>query len=226
MISNISIIVPTLNEATNLPGLLPAAKKVKELLVVDGGSSDNTLCIAKELGFKVIKETGSGGRGKQLNTGAAEASGSLLLFLHADTLLPLDFPNAVSTCLAKKGNILGSFQLQVKDSSMLLKFVLLFTNIRSKFLQLPYGDQSFFIRKQDFIEIGGFPEIPIMEDYIFVKQAKKRGEIVTLNQKVITSARRWQRLGVLRTTITNQLVVLGYYLGIKPETLAAFYRKK
>jgi rSAM/selenodomain-associated transferase 2 len=226
MTSNISIIVPTLNEAANLIALLPAAKKVKELLVVDGGSSDNTILIAKELGFRVIEETGSGGRGAQLNTGAANASGSLLLFLHADTLLPLDFSQAVSTCLAKTENILGSFRLQVKNSGILLSLVLLFTNIRSKFLQIPYGDQSLFIRKKDFLELGGFPEVPIMEDYIFVKKAKKKGKIVTLDQAVITSPRRWQRLGVLRTTITNQLVVLGYYLGIKPEKLAAFYRKK
>ena len=226
MTSDISIIVPTLNEALNLPGLLPAAQKVTELIVVDGGSSDNTVFVAKELGFRVIEETGPGGRGKQLNTGAANASGSLLLFLHADTLLPLDFSNAVSTCLSNSENILGSFRLQVIDSGMLLKLVLLFTNIRSKFLQLPYGDQSFFISKQDFMEIGGFPEVPIMEDYIFVKQAKKKGRVVTLHQEVITSARRWQRLGVLRTTVTNQLIVLGYYLGIKPEKLAAFYRKK
>lgn len=226
MTSNISIIVPTLNEAVNLPGLLPAAKKVKELLVIDGGSSDNTVFIAKELGFRVIEETGPGGRGTQLNTGAANASGSFLLFLHADTLLPLDFSHAISTCLANSENILGSFRLQVKNSGKLLKLVLWFTNIRSKFLQLPYGDQSFFIRKQNFMELGGFPEVPIMEDFIFVKQAKKKGKIVTLDQAVITSARRWQRLGVLRTTVTNQLVVLGYYLGIKPEKLAAFYRKK
>ena len=226
MTSDISIIVPTLNEATNLPKLLPAAEKVKELIVVDGGSSDNTVLIAKELGFRVIEETSSGGRGAQLNTGAANASGPLLLFLHADTLLPLEFPDAVKTCLSKSGNILGSFRLQVRNSSISLKIVLMFTNIRSKFLQLPYGDQSLFIRKQDFIELGGFPVVPIMEDYIFVKQAKKKGKIVTLDQAVTTSARRWQRLGVFRTTLTNQLVVLGYYLGVKPKKLAAFYRKK
>lgn len=226
MTSSISIIIPTLNEATNLPELLPAAKKVKELLVVDGGSNDNTLLVAKELGYGIIEETGAGGRGTQLNTGAANASGSILLFLHADTHLPLDFPHAVSTCLANSENILGSFRLQVNNSDILLSLVLLFTNIRSKFLQLPYGDQSLFIRKKDFLKLGGFPEVPIMEDYIFVKRAKKKGKIVTLDQAVTTSARRWKRLGVLQTTVTNQLVVLGYYLGIKPEKLAAFYRRK
>lgn len=226
MTSSISIIVPTLNEATNLPGLLPAARKVKELLVVDGGSNDNTLLVAKELEYGIIEETGAGGRGTQFNTGAANASGSILLFLHADTHLPLDFPHAVSTCLANSENILGSFRLQVNNSDILLSLVLLFTNIRSKFLQLPYGDQSLFIRKKDFLKLGGFPEVPIMEDYIFVKRAKKKGKIVTLDQAVTTSARRWKQLGVFQTTVTNQLVVLGYHLGIKPEKLAAFYRRK
>ena len=224
--SNISIIVPTLNEAENLPKLLPAAKQVKELIVVDGGSNDDTVNIAKELEFLLIEETGAGGRGKQLNIGASKASGSILLFLHADTLLPPEFPGAVKTCLAKSENILGSFRLQVENSSILLKIVLAFTNIRSVYLQLPYGDQSLFIRKQDFMELGGFPETPIMEDYIFVKRAKKKGKIITLKQTVTTSARRWQRLGVIRTTLTNQLVVLGYHLGVKPEKLATFYRKK
>jgi len=226
MTSNISIIVPTLNEAENLPKLLPAAKLVKELIIVDGGSTDDTVNIAKELGFRLIEETGAGCRGKQLNIGASKASGSLLLFLHADTLLPLEFPAAVKTCLANPENILGCFHLQVENSGILLKIVLAFTNIRSIFMQLPYGDQSLFVRKQDFIELGGFPETPIMEDYIFVKRAKKKGKIITLKQSVTTSARRWQRLGVIRTTLTNQLVVLGYYLGAEPEKLAAFYRKK
>ena len=194
--------------------------------MVDGGSSDGTVRIAKELGFRVIEETGSGGRGAQLNTGAANASGPLLLFLHADTQLPLEFPDAVKTCLSKPENILGCFRLHIKKIGVLLKIVLMFTNIRSKLLKLPYGDQSLFIRKQDFMELGGFPEVPIMEDYIFVKQAKNRGKIVTLDQTVTTSARRWERLGVIRTTLTNQLVILGYYLGVKPEKLAAFYRKK
>jgi hypothetical protein len=93
-------------------------------------------------------------------------------------------------------------------------------------LQLPYGDQAFFIRKQDFVKLGGFPEVPIMEDYIFAKQVKKKGRIQTLDQAVTTSARRWQRLGVIRTTLVNQVVILGYYMGIQPEKLAAFYRKK
>lgn len=224
--SNISIIVPTLNEAENLPALQAVAMTVEELIVVDGGSTDDTVKVATNLGFRVIEKICPGGRGAQLNTGAANAYAPLLLFLHADTLLPHGFQHAVTECLANPGNILGAFSLKVKGGGASLNFIAMCTNIRSRFLQLPYGDQTFFLRKNDFTALGGFPELPIMEDFIFVKQAKKRGRIKTLPQSVTTSARRWQRLGPMRTTLTNQLVILGYYLGIKPEKLAAFYRKR
>jgi rSAM/selenodomain-associated transferase 2 len=225
-ISNISIIVPTLNEAANLPALKPAAAIVRELIVVDGGSTDGTVDTARDLGFQILEETGPGGRGMQLNTGAANASAPILLFLHADTLLPPDFPDAVVTCLENPDTTLGAFRLKVDNGGLLLNFIVMCANLRSKFLHLPYGDQSLFMRKHDFMEFGGFPEVPIMEDFMLVKQAKKHGRIQTLPQPVTTSARRWQRLGPIRTTYINQLVILGYYLGVTPQKLASFYREK
>ena len=224
--SNISIIVPTLNEAANLPMLQPAANAVKELIVVDGGSTDDTVQIAQDLDFKVIEQVGSGGRGVQLNTGAENASAPLILFLHADTQLPLGFQDAVIRCRSNSETVLGAFSLKIDGGNTAIRFIAKCANIRSRFLQIPYGDQSFFLRKNTFTDLGGFPELPIMEDFIFVSQAKKRGKIITLPQTVSTSARRWQRLGPVRTTLINQLVILGYYLGIKPKKLAAFYRKK
>lgn len=224
--SNISIIVPTLNEADNLPILQPAAAVVKELIVVDGGSTDDTVKIAQDLGFRVIEKVAPGGRGAQLNTGAENASAPLILFLHADTLLPSGFQDAVTKCLADPNTVLGAFSLKVDSGDTAISFIAMCANIRSRFLQIPYGDQSFFLQKDTFVKLGGFPELPIMEDFIFVRQARKRGKIVTLPQTVTTSARRWQRLGPFRTTLINQLVVLGYYLGIKPDKLAAFYRNK
>ncbi len=224
--SNISIIVPTLNEAENLPALQAAAMHVEELIVVDGGSTDDTVKIANNLGFRVLEEIRSGGRGAQLNTGAANATAPLLLFLHADTLLPSGFQFAVIECLGNPETILGAFSLKVNGGGTALNFIAMCANIRSRFLQLPYGDQTFFLRKNDFTELGGFPKLPIMEDFTFVKQAKKMGRIKTLPQTVTTSARRWQRLGPMRTTLINQLVILGYYMGMKPEKLAAFYRKR
>jgi len=224
--SNISIIVPTLNEAARLPALKPAAAMVREFIVVDGGSTDGTVETAGDLGFQILKETGSGGRGMQLNTGAARASSPILLFLHADTLLPPDFPDAVLTCLENPCTTLGAFRLKVDKGGLLLNFIVMCANLRSRFLHLPYGDQCLFMRKHDFMKFGGFPEVPIMEDFMLVKQAKKHGRIETLPQTVTTSARRWQRLGTIRTTYINQLVIPGYYLGVTPQKLASFYREK
>lgn len=224
--SNISIVVPTLNEAKNLPRLKPAAEQVHELIVVDGGSTDQTIDIAQELGFTVIQETGSEGRGKQLNTGARTSTSQIILFLHADTLLPPDFPDVVLSCLQKKTTVLGAFSLKVNKAGILLNFIVMCANLRSRFLNLPYGDQALFMRRTDFIEIGGFQEVPIMEDFMLVKKAGRHGKIQTLPQSVTTSARRWQQLGTLRTTVTNQLIILGYYLGISPQKLASVYRKR
>ncbi|MCF8057525.1 MAG: TIGR04283 family arsenosugar biosynthesis glycosyltransferase [Desulfocapsa sp.] len=221
---NISIIVPTLNEAHNLKHLQPAAAITTELIVVDGGSTDDTVTRAKELGFQV--QVSTQGRGAQLNLGAAAAVSPLLLFLHADTILPQDFATAITKCLTNPDTILGAFSLNVEQAGPLLKLICKGANIRAGLFKLPYGDQSLFLRKKDFPAIGGFPEIEIMEDYVFVKRAKKRGNIVTLRQTVTTSSRRWQNLGPIRTTLLNQLVVLGYHLGVSPKKLALFYRSR
>ncbi len=222
MTSSISIIIPTLNEAENIPALKPLVQQVAEVIIVDGGSSDATVQIAADLGLAVLST--DKGRGAQNNLGAGKATSQILLFLHADTVLPSDFPKLVNNCLAQKDTILGAFSLGIESTSLLLRIVCAGANFRSRILQLPYGDQSLFIRKTDFEKLGGFPETPIMEDYIFAKLAKKKGEIETLPQTVLTSARRWQKLGAIRTTCVNQLMILGYQLGITPEKLASFYR--
>ncbi len=221
-ISNISIIIPTLNEAQNLSALLPLLETDAELIIVDGGSTDDTVKLAHNLGFRV--ETCSGGRGAQLNFGAQCATSPILLFLHADTLLHPNFQQLVTACLARPDIILGAFRLQVKEAGFFLKTILKSANLRSRLLQLPYGDQAFFLRKENFKKLGGFTELPIMEDYIFARQAKKKGKVVTLPQEVITSGRRWQRLGPLRTTLINQLIICAYHLGVSPKRLASFYR--
>jgi len=223
MTSNISIIIPTLNEGQNINALKPLVKLVREIIVVDGGSKDDTRKMAADLGFTVI--TSNKGRGTQLNHGAEKASSPLLLFLHADTILPLNFQHLVENCLEDQNIILGAFSLHIQTKSFLLQTICKTANLRSRFLQLPYGDQALFIRKTDFHALSGFPRIPIMEDYIFVKRAGKKGKIQTLTQSVQTSARRWQKLGIIQTTCINQLMIIGYHLGVPTEKLASFYRR-
>lgn len=224
MTYTISIIIPTLNEAGNLPALKPLLAQVSEVIVVDGGSNDETVTLAEQLGMTLLSS--DQGRGAQLNMGATYASSDILLFLHADTQLPESFPKFIREYLASPNVSLGAFALSVEPSSALMQLICAGANIRSRLFQLPYGDQALFIRKSLFEELGGFPELPIMEDYLFVKHARSKGKIVTLPHTVTTSARRWQKLGPIRTTWTNQLMLLGYSLGVSPERLALFYRSR
>ncbi len=220
---DISIIIPTLNEGAHVGNwrLLPSS--TCELIIVDGGSSDQTVELARDHGFRV--ETCPGGRGAQLNHGARIAGGSILLFLHGDTHLPADFDRLIRQCLADPAALAGAFRLDIDNASLPLKFICFWANLRSRLLSLPYGDQAIFIRRDDFLRLGGFPETPIMEDFIFIRKARRDGKIITLPQSVTTSARRWQRLGTLRTTLVNQLVILGYYAGVPLRKLASLYRR-
>ncbi len=230
--SDISIIIPTLNEESQIgnwqrlrslavghdTGALPC-----EIIIVDGGSSDQTVSLARSQGFRV--ESCRPGRGTQLNHGAKLASGKVLLFLHADTELPADFAKPLLHCLNNTPAIAGAFSLTIEDAGLLLQAVCLGANLRSRLLQLPYGDQAIFIRRDDFLQLDGFPEAPIMEDFIFIRMARQKGRITTLPQKVTTSARRWQRLGIIRTTLINQFVILGFCARVPLQKLASLYRR-
>ena len=222
--SDISIIIPTLNEEEQIGNRQNLRSLVGEIIIVDGGSSDRTVSLARSQGFRV--ETCQSGRGAQLNHGAGLAGGRVLLFLHADTVLPPSgFTRPLLDCLNNTSAIAGAFSLAIQDAGLLMKLICLGANLRSRLLQLPYGDQAIFIRRDDFLRIGGFPETPIMEDFIFIRRARQEGRVSTLAQRVTTSARRWQRLGVIRTTLVNQLVILGYYARVPLQKLASLYRR-
>jgi rSAM/selenodomain-associated transferase 2/rSAM/selenodomain-associated transferase 1 len=220
----VSVIVPALNEAAHLPATLEAAQRGQphEIIVVDGGSADDTAKIARSLDCIVL--SGPRCRARQMNVGAAAATGEYLLFLHADTLLPADYATHVSEVLAQSEAVGGAFMFATSDDFAGRKLVERATNWRTRLWQFPYGDQGLFLRRDTFKQIGGFSDMPIMEDYEFVRRLRRLGKIAIAPAPAITSGRRWQRLGVLRTTLTNRAIILAYHLGISPSRLAGWYR--
>lgn len=226
MVASISVIIPCLNEERNLAELLPLLTRHNELevIVVDGGSSDRSCQIAKNAGCILLNS--HKGRGRQMNSGASIAKHRYFLFLHADTRLPEGFIKEICKTLKTPGVAGGAFQLSTDVRGVGLGFICFWANMRSKFLNLPYGDQAIFTLRSCFHRVGGFSEIEIMEDFIFVRRLRKIGKIATLPKKVITSGRRWQKLGIIRTTLINQLVVLGFMIGIHPSRLARLYQRR
>lgn len=220
----VSVIIPTLNEAAHIEKTISSARSADaEILVVDGGSKDGTVEKADKAGAAVVP--GPRGRALQQNRGAAEAKGRVLLFLHADTALPKDYVAQVFETLMDRRVLLGAFRFKTDLDQPLMRGIEFTTNIRSRCLRLPYGDQALFVRKAGFETAGGFPEMPIAEDLFLVRQVSKLGRIAIAPAHVTTSARRWREKGVLRTTLINQLILAGLALGISPRTLARLYRQ-
>ncbi len=221
----ISIIIPALNEAARITATLEQVchRPHVEVIVADGGSSDQTAELARAAGATVVRC--NQGRGKQMNAGAALASGEVLLFLHADTKLPDDFADQVWQALCG-GNSGGAFRLRIGGSGFLLRLVEFAANLRSRWFNLPYGDQAIFVTASVFFGLRGFQNWPLMEDYDFCRRLRKTGRITLTSASIMTSARRWQRLGVLRTTLSNLACVIAFRLGVSPVTLAGWYRRK
>ncbi|MEM8827112.1 MAG: glycosyltransferase family 2 protein, partial [Pseudomonadota bacterium] len=161
----------------------------------------------------------------QLNAGAKAARASTLLFLHADTRLPAGWQPKVEAALDRPGPVVGAFSLAIEDAGMRLSLVALGANVRSRLLGRPYGDQALFMRRSTFAALGGFRALPIMEDLDFVRRAARIGHIVTLPDRVVTSARRWRRHGAAKSVAINQAMLVGEALGMPHERLAAFYRR-
>lgn len=223
----ISIIIPVLNEAAIIKQTIEKLQQhsESEIIVVDGGSQDQTITIAQQTTAKVFTVTGTN-RAGQMNAGADMAQGELLLFLHADTQLPLHFEKLIISTLKQPKVVAGAFELAIDGTDKSLRWVEILVKLRSHLLSLPYGDQGIFISKQAFFMSGGFATIPIMEDFEFIQRIKKQGRIAIAPGLVTTSGRRWQKLGVWQTTLVNQLIIAGYYLGIPPAKLGDFYRSR
>jgi len=219
----ISIIIPTLNEAGNIKEAITSSQFSSnvEIIVVDGGSKDETLLITKSLGVKVI--ISPPGRANQMNAGAIAASGEILLFLHADTRLPTTFDQMIRTTLAKPGIVAGAFALRINAPNWGLRLVEFGVKWRSHLWQMPYGDQAIFITKDVFQEVGNFPQMPIMEDFELMRKLKTMGKIYLLPTPVITSPRRWLKKGIIQTTILNQIIVIAYLFGVSPHRIRNWY---
>jgi rSAM/selenodomain-associated transferase 2 len=220
------VVIPALNEEQHLFQTLEIVGEGfnVEAIVVDGGSTDETRKIVE--GFYPYLLKYGYGRAAQQNIGAADATGELLLFLHADTLLPERWDWIIRKTLADPAVALGAFTFKIKEQMRGLEFIEKTANKRSRDWKLPYGDQGLFMRKETFEQVGGFPDMPIMEDYALVRAAGEFGEIVTVPEAAITSGRRWKEHGVFKVTLINKLMVAGYHMGVSPDKLARFYRQK
>jgi rSAM/selenodomain-associated transferase 2 len=230
----ISIIIPVLNEAATIQETLTKFENASEVevIVVDGGSRDDTVAIAMRVGKAIAKSlrieviSAAAGRARQMNAGAAVARGDILLFLHADTHLPTSFDTLVRQALQNAGTVAGAFELRIDAQLRGLRLVEKMVNMRSHFLSMPYGDQAIFLKAATFHDLGGFPDLPIMEDFELMLGLRRQGRIMIVPAPVVTSGRRWQKLGVVKTTLINQLIIAGYFLGVPPAQLVRWYRRK
>lgn len=222
----LSIIVPALNEAEGIADtlvrLMPLRQRGAEVILVDGGSVDGTAEIAAAHTDRVIASVP--GRAAQMNAGAAAARGDVLLFLHADTLLPEDADRLVAVALGQ-GHAWGRFDVIIRGRHPMLGVVARMMNLRSRWTGIATGDQAMFMRRAAFVAAGGFPPLPLMEDIALSKQLKKISPPACIAMPALTSGRRWESHGVWRTIVLMWWLRLRYWLGADPARLTRLYRR-
>lgn len=220
----ISIIIPTLDEADELAATLDALESFAgenvEIILVDGGSTDATVAIAGNYGVKILHSPR--GRGRQLQIGGLAASGEILWFLHADTIVPPDAVFEIKRALKKPRIAGGNFTICFGGTQFAAKFLTwLYPKLNT--LGLIYGDSAIFVRGSVYEEIGGFQDYPIFEDLDFVERLRTAGEMVTLSSVVVTSSRRFENKSFLLTFLRWTILQVLYWLGVSPETLLKIY---
>ncbi|GMR05135.1 MAG: TIGR04283 family arsenosugar biosynthesis glycosyltransferase [Thermodesulfobacteriota bacterium] len=220
----VTVIIPALNEARVIDGAIKCAGPGAEVIVADGGSTDGTRAAARGSGARVI-HTGPG-RGLQMDSGAREATGDVLLFLHADTVLPQGWKDTVQKALEDELAVGGAFRLSIDSPARWLRVVEFVAGFRARFLKHIYGDQAIFVRRDVFFRVGGFRNLPLMEDVDCVKRLRQSGRFVLLNEQVKTSPRRWVAGGMLKNTLKNWLCLIFYRLGYSPVKLYGWYYRK
>jgi len=231
VLPGISIIIPVYNEQAIINRQIKHLLTLEysgptEIIIVDGEENNSTLS-AIDTRFSVRKIAAGKGRGLQMNSGARATKGDILLFVHADTGMPKDSLSLIAAKMKSEEVVAGAFQLGIDSERSGIKLIEKMANIRSRFNRIPYGDQSIFIRRDYFFKIGGFDEIPIMEDVALMRKIKNKHDPITIiPSKTKTSARRWTEEGAFYTTLRNWSLFILYSLGVSPQKLIQFYRKE
>jgi rSAM/selenodomain-associated transferase 2 len=224
--SELSVIVPILNEAEAMPALLAYLRVLREqgcdIVLADGGSKDGSDAMARDAGFTVL--ACAKGRARQMNAGAAASTGAALLFLHADTRLPPDAVSLVQAALGTGHPVWGRFDVRIEGRPAMLPVIAWMMNRRSRLTGIATGDQALFLRRSALEAVGGFPDQPLMEDIELSKRLKRLSPPACIGAKAITSGRRWETRGVWRTILLMWRLRLAYWLGARPEDLAERYR--
>lgn len=223
MSKQLSIIVPTFNEATcieaTLRRLQPLRDQGHEIIVADGASTDTTVALAAPLCDRMVHAPQ--GRARQMNEAARFACGNHLLFLHADTRLPDQAATRIAEALGS--HPWGRFDVRLSGQHRLLRVIEAMMNLRSRLSGIATGDQAMFVRRELFETLGGFAEIALMEDIELSKRLKRHGRPACLRDKVLTSSRRWEQRGILKTVLLMWRLRLAYFLGARPEQLSRHY---
>jgi rSAM/selenodomain-associated transferase 2 len=223
-LKKLSVIVPMLNESPTIAGTLTALgrrARSAEIIVVDGGSSDASVAIARPLCGTLI--VASRGRAHQMNAGASVSQGDALVFVHADTIVPRTFEADIASALSDPAVVGGRFDVRLDSAALPYRIIGAMISLRSRISRTGTGDQAIFVRREVFDRLGGFPEIELCEDLEFSRRMKRAGRVACLRTRVTTSARRWSRDGLIRTVLKMWLIRAMYLMGVPPARLKRMY---
>lgn len=223
-----SIIIPVLKEEAIINGVIDHLQNLegneeREIIIADGDPKAGTLKVILRGDVKKVKS--ARGRGRQMNEGASVAKGEILLFLHADTELPSNALRLIATAMQDERYVAGAFDLGIKSERFIFRIIEYVASLRSRITDIPFGDQAIFMRKDYFDKIGGYKDIPIMEDVEIMGRIRRLGDRITIiKQKVNTSPRRWEKESIIGCTLRNWLLQIFYLLHVSPDTLSRLYR--